>query len=153
MFHAKATPTQAWLWHRRLSHLNFDTINLLSKNDIVNGLSTLKYVKDQLCSSCETGKAKRTTFKTKTAPISKGRLHLLHVDLCGPMRDETLEVLKDFLKMIQRNLQAQINKTLQKYFKEEGIEHQTSIAQHLNRMALSKDEIILWLRLLDVLSS
>nr|GEX13194.1 Gag-Pol polyprotein [Tanacetum cinerariifolium] len=36
---AKATSSQAWLWHRRLSHLNFDTINLLSKNDIVIGLS------------------------------------------------------------------------------------------------------------------
>nr|GFD50117.1 retrovirus-related Pol polyprotein from transposon TNT 1-94 [Tanacetum cinerariifolium] len=35
---AKATTSQAWLWHRRLSHLNFDTINLLSKNDIVVGL-------------------------------------------------------------------------------------------------------------------
>nr|GEW06295.1 integrase, catalytic region, zinc finger, CCHC-type, peptidase aspartic, catalytic [Tanacetum cinerariifolium] len=32
---AKATSSQAWLWHRRLSHLNFDTINLLSKNDIM----------------------------------------------------------------------------------------------------------------------
>nr|GFB39020.1 retrovirus-related Pol polyprotein from transposon TNT 1-94 [Tanacetum cinerariifolium] len=32
---AKATSSQAWLWRRRLSHLNFDTINLLSKNDIV----------------------------------------------------------------------------------------------------------------------
>nr|GFC42120.1 integrase, catalytic region, zinc finger, CCHC-type, peptidase aspartic, catalytic [Tanacetum cinerariifolium] len=32
---AKAKSSQAWLWHRRLSHLNFDTINLLSKNDIV----------------------------------------------------------------------------------------------------------------------
>nr|GFB99763.1 hypothetical protein [Tanacetum cinerariifolium] len=35
---AKATSSQAWLWHRRLSYLNFDTINLLSKNDIVRGL-------------------------------------------------------------------------------------------------------------------
>nr|GFD14411.1 hypothetical protein [Tanacetum cinerariifolium] len=35
---AKATSFQAWLSHRRLSHLNFDTINLLSKNDIVVGL-------------------------------------------------------------------------------------------------------------------
>nr|GFC24140.1 putative ribonuclease H-like domain-containing protein [Tanacetum cinerariifolium] len=35
---AKETSSQAWLWHRRLSHLNFDTINLLSKNDIVRGL-------------------------------------------------------------------------------------------------------------------
>nr|GEX77537.1 integrase, catalytic region, zinc finger, CCHC-type, peptidase aspartic, catalytic [Tanacetum cinerariifolium] len=32
---AKASSSQAWLWHRRLSHLNFDTINLLSKHDIV----------------------------------------------------------------------------------------------------------------------
>nr|GFB82427.1 retrovirus-related Pol polyprotein from transposon TNT 1-94 [Tanacetum cinerariifolium]GFB82495.1 retrovirus-related Pol polyprotein from transposon TNT 1-94 [Tanacetum cinerariifolium] len=39
---AKATSSQAWLWHRRLSHLNFDTINLLSKNDIVVGLPKLK---------------------------------------------------------------------------------------------------------------
>nr|GFA34584.1 retrovirus-related Pol polyprotein from transposon TNT 1-94 [Tanacetum cinerariifolium] len=49
---AKATSSQAWLWHRRLSHLNFDTINLLSKNDIMVGLPKLKFVKDHLCSSC-----------------------------------------------------------------------------------------------------
>nr|GEW54280.1 retrovirus-related Pol polyprotein from transposon TNT 1-94 [Tanacetum cinerariifolium] len=50
---AKETSSQAWLWHRRLSHLNFDTINLLSKKDIVVGLPKLKFVKDHLCSSCE----------------------------------------------------------------------------------------------------
>ncbi|GJT58221.1 retrovirus-related pol polyprotein from transposon TNT 1-94 [Tanacetum coccineum] len=37
-FMAKASPTQAWLWHRRLSHLNFDYITLLSKKEVVNGL-------------------------------------------------------------------------------------------------------------------
>ncbi|GJS90254.1 retrovirus-related pol polyprotein from transposon TNT 1-94 [Tanacetum coccineum] len=164
---AKASPTQAWLWHRRLSHLNFDYINLLSKKDVVIGLPKLKYVKDQLCSSCEVSKAKRSSFKTKAVPSSKGRLNLLHMDLCGPMRvasingkkyilvivddysrytwtlflrskDETPEVLKDFLTMIQRNLQALVisvrtdrgteflNKTLNAFFKQEGIEHQTS---------------------------
>ncbi|GJZ31651.1 retrovirus-related pol polyprotein from transposon TNT 1-94, partial [Tanacetum coccineum] len=80
---AKASPTQAWLWHQRLSHLNFDYINLLSKKDVVIGLPKLKYVKDQLCSSCEVGKAKRSSFKTKVVPSSKGRLNLLHMDLCG----------------------------------------------------------------------
>ncbi|GJS92929.1 retrovirus-related pol polyprotein from transposon TNT 1-94 [Tanacetum coccineum] len=129
-FMAKESPTHAWLWHRRLSYLNFDTINLLSKKDIVNGLPKLKYVKDQLCSSCKIGKAKQSTFKIKTVPSSKGR-----------SKDETPKVLKDFLKMIQQNLQAQVitirtdkdtkflNKTLHAYFKEEGIEHQTSIAR------------------------
>nr|GEX86161.1 putative RNA-directed DNA polymerase [Tanacetum cinerariifolium] len=83
---AKASPTQAWLWHRRLSHLNFDYINLLSKKDIVIGLPKLKYVKDQLCSSYELSKAKRSSFKSKAVPSLKGRLNLLHMDLCGPMR-------------------------------------------------------------------
>nr|GEW49929.1 retrovirus-related Pol polyprotein from transposon TNT 1-94 [Tanacetum cinerariifolium] len=126
---AKATPTQAWLWHRRLSHLNFDYINLHSKKDIVIGLPKLKYVNDQLCSSCELSKAKRSSFKLKAVPSSKRRLNFLHMDLCGPMRvasingkkyilvivddysrytwtlflrsmDETPKVLKDFLTMI-----------------------------------------------------
>ncbi|GJS99795.1 retrovirus-related pol polyprotein from transposon TNT 1-94 [Tanacetum coccineum] len=122
------------LWHRRLSHLNFDYINLLSKKDVVIGLPKLKYVKDQLCSSCEVSKAKRSSFKSKTVPSSKGRLNLLHMDLC----DDTQKVFKDFLTMIQRNLQALVisvrtdrgteflNKTLNAFFKEEGIEHQTS---------------------------
>nr|GFA28127.1 hypothetical protein [Tanacetum cinerariifolium] len=48
---AKATSSQAWLWRHRLSHMTFDTINLLSKNDIVVGLPKLKFVKDHLCSS------------------------------------------------------------------------------------------------------
>ncbi|GKC86855.1 retrovirus-related pol polyprotein from transposon TNT 1-94 [Tanacetum coccineum] len=129
-FMAKASPTQAWLWHQRLSHLNFDYVNLLSKKDFMIGLPKLKYVKGQLCSSCKVGKAKRSSFKTKAVPSSKGRLNLLHMDLCGPMQvasingkkyilvivddysrytwtlflrsnDETPEVLKDFLTMIQ----------------------------------------------------
>ncbi|GJU59993.1 retrovirus-related pol polyprotein from transposon TNT 1-94 [Tanacetum coccineum] len=134
---AKATSSQAWLWHRRLSHLNFDTINLLSKNNIVTGLLKLKFIKDHLCSSCELGKAKRKSFHTKTTPSSKRRLQLLHMDLCGPMRvesingkkyvlvivddysrytwthflrskDETPAVLIDFLTLVQRGLHAQV---------------------------------------------
>ncbi|GJS64262.1 retrovirus-related pol polyprotein from transposon TNT 1-94 [Tanacetum coccineum] len=116
-FMTKASPTQAWLWHRRLSHLNFDYINLLSKKDTVIELPKLKYIKDQLCLSCEVSKAKRSTFKTKTVPSSKGRLNLLHMNLCGPMRVESINGKKYILFL---------NKTLYAYFKEEGIEHQTS---------------------------
>ncbi|GJS51877.1 retrovirus-related pol polyprotein from transposon TNT 1-94 [Tanacetum coccineum] len=84
-FMAKASPTQAWLWHRRLSHLNFDYITLLSKKDIVTGLPKLKYVKDQLCSSCEMSKAKRSSFKSKAVPSSKGRLNFrFSWTCCGP---------------------------------------------------------------------
>ncbi|GJR66756.1 retrovirus-related pol polyprotein from transposon TNT 1-94 [Tanacetum coccineum] len=97
---AKTTLSQAWLWHRRLSHLNFDTINLLSKNNIVNGLPKLKFFKDHLCSSCELGKAKRKYFHTKTTPSSKRQLQLLHMDLCGPMRVESINGKKYVLVII-----------------------------------------------------
>ncbi|GJX38028.1 retrovirus-related pol polyprotein from transposon TNT 1-94 [Tanacetum coccineum] len=86
-FMEKASPTQAWLWHHILYHLNFETINLLSNNEIVNSLPKLKFVKDQLCPSCEISKAKRSTFKTKTVSSPKG---LLHMDLCGPMWIESI---------------------------------------------------------------
>nr|GEV55360.1 hypothetical protein [Tanacetum cinerariifolium] len=84
----------------RLSHLNIDTTNLLSKNDIVNDLPKLKYVKDQLCLSCELGKAKRSTFKTKTILGSKKQLHLLHMDLCGLMRVESFYGKKYILVIV-----------------------------------------------------
>ncbi|GJS19293.1 hypothetical protein Tco_0447925 [Tanacetum coccineum] len=71
---------------RRLSHLNFDYITLLLKKYIMTGLPKLKYVKDQLCSSYEMSKAKRSSFKLKVVPSSKGRLNLLHMDLYGPIR-------------------------------------------------------------------
>ncbi|GJX91191.1 integrase, catalytic region, zinc finger, CCHC-type containing protein [Tanacetum coccineum] len=64
---AKATSSQAWLWHRRLSHLNFDTINLPLKYDIVTGLPKLKFVKDHLFSSCELGKTK---FVSKSSAVT-----------------------------------------------------------------------------------
>ncbi|GKD51796.1 retrovirus-related pol polyprotein from transposon TNT 1-94 [Tanacetum coccineum] len=87
---AKATSFQAWLWHRRLSHLNFDTITLLSKNNIVIGLPKLKFIKDHLCSSCKLGKAKRKSFHTKTTPSSKIRYTWTHF---LRSKHKTLEVL------------------------------------------------------------
>ncbi|GJY89679.1 retrovirus-related pol polyprotein from transposon TNT 1-94 [Tanacetum coccineum] len=83
---ARATSTKSWLWHQRLSHLNFDTINDLAKNDLVTGLPKFKYHKEHLCPSCEQGKSKRASHPPKPVPNSKQRLHLLHMDLCVPMR-------------------------------------------------------------------
>nr|GEZ18767.1 retrovirus-related Pol polyprotein from transposon TNT 1-94 [Tanacetum cinerariifolium] len=77
---------ESWLWHQRLSHLNFDTINDLARNDLVAGLPKFKYHKEHLCPSCEQGKSKRASHPPKPVPNSRQRLHLLHMDLCGPMR-------------------------------------------------------------------
>ncbi|GJU01072.1 gag-pol polyprotein [Tanacetum coccineum] len=53
---SKATSTKSCLWHRRLSHLNFGTINQLTPKDLIDGIPKFKYDKDHLCSACEQGK-------------------------------------------------------------------------------------------------
>nr|GEW25254.1 retrovirus-related Pol polyprotein from transposon TNT 1-94 [Tanacetum cinerariifolium] len=83
---ARSSSTKSWLWHQRLSHLNFDTINDLVKHNLVSGLPKFKYHKEHLCLSCEQGKNKRASHPPKPVPNSRQRLHLLHMDLCGPMR-------------------------------------------------------------------
>nr|GFA76491.1 putative ribonuclease H-like domain-containing protein [Tanacetum cinerariifolium] len=83
---ARAFFTKSWLWHQGLSHLNFDTINDLARNDLVTGLPKFKYHKEHLCPSCEQRKSKRASHPPKPVPNSRQRLHLLHMDLCGPMR-------------------------------------------------------------------
>nr|GFB57839.1 hypothetical protein [Tanacetum cinerariifolium] len=87
---AKASSLQSWLWHQRLSHLNFATINNLVKNNLVQGLPKMKFEKDHLCSACDQGKIHRKHHKSKMAFASNKNLYLLHMDLCGPMRVQSI---------------------------------------------------------------
>nr|GEX84008.1 retrovirus-related Pol polyprotein from transposon TNT 1-94 [Tanacetum cinerariifolium] len=129
---AKATSSQAWLWHCHLSHLNFDTINLLSKNDIV-----LQLLHMDLCGLM------------RVASINGKSYVLVIVDDYSRYtwthflrsKDETPKVLIDFLRLVQRGPRAQVrvvrtdkgteflNQTLHAYFAAEGILHQTSVAR------------------------
>ncbi|GJV57035.1 retrovirus-related pol polyprotein from transposon TNT 1-94 [Tanacetum coccineum] len=129
---SKETSTKSWLWYRRLSHLNFGTINDLTGLDLVDGLPKFKYGKDHLCSACERGKSKKASHPPKLVSSDHSKLELLHMDLCGPMRialingkryilvivddysrytwvyflcskDETLEIIKKFIAQAQLN--------------------------------------------------
>nr|GEX87158.1 hypothetical protein [Tanacetum cinerariifolium] len=93
---ARATPTKSYLWHQRLSHLNFDTINDWAKNDLVSSLPKFKYAKEHLCPSCKQGKSKRALHPSK--PVLN--FYFLRT------KDETPEVIKNFLKKIYVRLQA-----------------------------------------------
>ncbi|GJW19382.1 retrovirus-related pol polyprotein from transposon TNT 1-94 [Tanacetum coccineum] len=134
---SRATSIKSWLWHRRLSHLNFGIINQLTSHDLVNGLSKFKYNKNHLCSACEHGKSKKASLPPKLVPSIESKLELLHMDLCGPMRvasingnkyilvivddysrytwvyflrtkDEAPDMIIDFVNQVQRTLKASI---------------------------------------------
>nr|GEV80922.1 hypothetical protein [Tanacetum cinerariifolium] len=129
---SKASKTKSWLWHRRLSHLNFGTINRLARQGLVQVLLKLKFIKDHICSACAMGKSKKKSHKPKSKDTNQQKLYLLHMDLYGPMRvksvngkkyilvivnnysrftwvkclsskDEALDFIIKFLKMIQQN--------------------------------------------------
>ncbi|GJZ72427.1 integrase, catalytic region, zinc finger, CCHC-type containing protein [Tanacetum coccineum] len=97
---SKATSTKSWLWHHRLSHLNFDTINCLTKHDLVDGLSKFKYSRDHLCSACKRVKIKKSSPQPKLVPSTHSKLELLHMDLCGPMRVATINGNKYILVIV-----------------------------------------------------
>ncbi|GJT02577.1 retrovirus-related pol polyprotein from transposon TNT 1-94 [Tanacetum coccineum] len=131
------TSTKSWLWHRRLSHLNFGTINQLTSHDLVDGLPKFKYHNNHLCSACEQGKSKKASLPPKLVPSTESKLELIHIDLCRPMRaasingkkyilvivddysrytwayflrtkDEAPDMIINFVNQVQRNLKASI---------------------------------------------
>ncbi|KAJ9566213.1 hypothetical protein OSB04_002179 [Centaurea solstitialis] len=84
-FMSRASSKINWLWHKRLSHLNFKTINQLSISNLVKGLPENSFAKESLCAACEKGKHTRASFKSKQVSTIKFPLHLLHMDLFGPV--------------------------------------------------------------------
>ncbi|GJU42305.1 retrovirus-related pol polyprotein from transposon TNT 1-94 [Tanacetum coccineum] len=118
---SKATLTKSWLWHRRLSHLNFGTINHLTKQDLVDGLLKFKCDKDHLCSAYEHGKSKKATLP--------------------PKLDEAPQMIKKFIAQVHVNFKVQIQKvrsdngiefknaTLQTHYEKLGIMQQFSISR------------------------
>nr|GEV13841.1 ribonuclease H-like domain-containing protein [Tanacetum cinerariifolium] len=107
--------------------------------ELVDGLLKFKYDKDHLCSSCEQGKSKKTIILPKLVPSTEFKLEMIHMDLCGTMRvesinskqyilvivddysrytwvfflrtkDEAPDMNINFINKIQRNMRAQVLK-------------------------------------------
>nr|GFA39286.1 hypothetical protein [Tanacetum cinerariifolium] len=117
----------------------FLPICLLSKASKTKGLPKLKFEKDHLCSACAMGKSKKKSHKLKSEDTNQQKLYLLHMNLCGPMRvesvnekkyilvivddysrftwgkflrskDEALDFIIKFLKMIQVRLKVHVHR-------------------------------------------
>nr|GFA11916.1 putative ribonuclease H-like domain-containing protein [Tanacetum cinerariifolium] len=81
---AKASADECMLWHRRLGHLNFKTMNKLVRHNIVRGLPTKCFENDHNCTACVKGKQHKASCKTKLVNSVTKPLHTLHMDLFGP---------------------------------------------------------------------
>ncbi|GKF70089.1 retrovirus-related pol polyprotein from transposon TNT 1-94 [Tanacetum coccineum] len=101
---SKASKSKSWLWHRRLNHLNFGTINDLAQKDLIRGLPRLKFEKDHLCSACQLGKSKKFSHRPKSKNTNMEVLHILHMDLCGPMRVQSIKGKKYIYRLASSKL-------------------------------------------------
>ncbi|GJR29809.1 putative ribonuclease H-like domain-containing protein [Tanacetum coccineum] len=81
---AKATSDESKLWHRRLGHINFKTMNKLVKGNLVRGLPSKLFKIHQTCVACQKGKQHRASCKSKTVSSIIQPLHMLHMDFFGP---------------------------------------------------------------------
>ncbi|CAL8151068.1 unnamed protein product [Prunus armeniaca] len=103
----KTSFTQStWIWHKRLGHLHFGGLKHLRDKEMVHGLPTLEE-QSGVCEGCQFGKQHRNVFQKEQAQRASKALELVHVDLCGPMRNESVArnryfmlIIDDFTRMI-----------------------------------------------------
>ncbi|GJU45615.1 ribonuclease H-like domain-containing protein [Tanacetum coccineum] len=62
----KATPGESNLWHKRLGHVNFKTINKLVKGNLVRGLPSKLFEINQTCVACQKGKQHKASYDNGT---------------------------------------------------------------------------------------
>ena len=84
-FYSKASAEDSWLWNKKLSHLNFKTMNSLVKRELVRGLPQMEFCKEGLCEACEKGKSKKASHRSKDMTNISEPLQLIHMDLFGPV--------------------------------------------------------------------
>ncbi|GKB15282.1 ribonuclease H-like domain-containing protein, partial [Tanacetum coccineum] len=132
---AKATSDESKLWHRRLGHLNFKTMNKLVKGNLVRGLPSKLFENDQTCVACQKGK-QHITSSTK---------------------DEISGILKSFITGIENLVDHKVkvircdngsefkNREMNQFYEMKGILRQFSVARTLqqNRVAERRNRTLI----------
>ena len=78
------------LWHQRLGHANFKQVAKLSKLEVVEVLPKFGKVEKTICGACQMGKQTKASHHMVNVITTSRCLELLHVDLIGPIRTESL---------------------------------------------------------------
>lgn len=99
-FFSKASTSENDLWHRRLGHVNFKTINKVTKMGLVRGLPLKEYQCKEHCVSCLKGKQHKSSYKSIEESKTTACLQLLHMDLFGPVKIMSLGKKKYCLVII-----------------------------------------------------
>ncbi|GKC71795.1 putative ribonuclease H-like domain-containing protein [Tanacetum coccineum] len=141
---AKATIDESNLWHRRLGHINFKTMNKLVRGNLVRGLPSKLFENDHTCVACQKGKQHKASCKTKLVFFLA-------------TKDETSEILKTFITGIENQINHKVkiircdngtefkNNDMNQFCGMKGIKREFSVARTLqqNRVAERKNKTLI----------
>ncbi|GJW17184.1 ribonuclease H-like domain-containing protein [Tanacetum coccineum] len=126
---AKATLDESNLWHRRLGHINFKTMNKLVRGNLVRGLPSKIFENDHTCVACQKGKQHKASST----------------------KDETSGILKTFITGIENQINHRVkiircdngtefkNKEMNQFYEMKGIKREFSVARTLQQ---NRDEAV-----------
>lgn len=77
-----------WLWHSRMGHVNFQALELMSKEGMAKGIPRLTHPSTR-CEGCLMSKQSRGSFPSQTKFEAKKVLELVYADICGPISPTT----------------------------------------------------------------
>ncbi|GJX40004.1 putative ribonuclease H-like domain-containing protein, partial [Tanacetum coccineum] len=166
---AKATLDESNLWHRRLGHINFKTLNKLVRGNIVRGLPSKIFKNNHTCVAYQKGKQHKASCKTKTISSISKSLQILHMDLFGPTfvkslmkkmyclvvtddysrfswvfflatKDETSEIFKTFITGIENLIDL---KGIKREFSVARTPQQNGVAERKNRTLIEAARFML----------
>ena len=78
------------LWHQRMGHASYKHLSIVSKHESVLEMPKLSKVSNVVCGPCQLGKQMKTKHPSTQTSITSRPLELLHLDLMGPTKTESL---------------------------------------------------------------
>ncbi|GKD11581.1 retrovirus-related pol polyprotein from transposon TNT 1-94 [Tanacetum coccineum] len=164
---SKASKTKSWLCMAGYSSYSVP-LNQLAKDCLGRGIPKLKFKKDHLCSACALRKSKKS-HQPKAEDTNQEKIYLLHMDLCGLIRVESIsgkkskeeapDVIFKCIKIIQVRLNAIVhnvrtdngtefvNQTLQEFYENVSISHHTLVPHSQRNGVIERRNLNDWDRL------
>ncbi|GJZ85775.1 putative ribonuclease H-like domain-containing protein [Tanacetum coccineum] len=147
---AKAILDESNLWHRRLGHINFKTMNKLVRKNLVRGLPSKIFKNNHTCVACQKGKQHKASFVTDDYSRFSWVFFLA-------TKDETSEILKTFKTGIENLIDLKVkvircdngtefkNKVMNQFCEMKGIMREFSVARtpQQNRVAERKNRTLI----------
>lgn len=90
---------ETWFWHRRMGHVNFDSLVNINKTQEVCDLSKLSKLDISICTSYQCSKKARVELKTKEY-YTYITLDLFHTNICHPIRTQIQRCETHFILFI-----------------------------------------------------